>query len=295
MTDLVQELTDMVSKKSELQKKYFQKWKIEDSERDDLNVFLHFFVEEFHYGMDYIADAYLFMNAMVLEETQFFLRNNGYRYTTFDEVNKIVYANPDYMKRYMMGVSISDYIWITHIKMRRYFEENNNLFSGERYLEIGPGFGQYLVKAMLNCNFKEYFACDVSKTSVDGSNRFLRYRNLADKCTVLEKDFFQYTSDDKFDCIVMGEVLEHVEKPLEMLAKIHELLSEGGKAFITTVINAPTLDHIYLFRSIDEVLDIAKEAGFGIFDYMYAAEADVSLEKAMKRRQAVVIAMILER
>lgn len=295
MTDFAQKLIDIISQKSELQKKYFQKWAIEKSERNDLNLFLHFFVEEFHYDMEDIADAYLFMNAMVLEETQFFLRNGRYRYTSFDEVNKIVYDNPDYMKRYMMGVSISDYIWITHIKMRRYFEENSGLFSGERYLEIGPGFGQYLVKALLNCRFREFLACDVSKTSVDGSNRFLKYRNLADRCTVLEKNFFQYDSDDKFDCIVMGEVLEHVEQPLEMLSKIHELLSEGGKSFITTVINAPTLDHIYLFGSIDEVLGMAKEAGFKVFDYMYATEADVSLERAVKRKQAIVIAMILEK
>ena len=101
-------------------------------------------------------------------------------------------------------------------------------------MEIGPGFGQYLVKAILNCNFHDYSACDVSKTSVEGTNRFLNYRNLAEKCTVQEKNFFEYTSDEKFDCIVMGEVLEHVEEPMQMLRKINDLLEESGKAFITT-------------------------------------------------------------
>ena len=91
----------------------------------------------------------------------------------------------------------------------------------------------------------------------------------------------------------MGEVLEHVEKPLEMLEKIYELISEKGKAFITTVINAPTLDHIYLFRNIEEVLEIAKSAGFKVVDYFCSTAGDISIEKAIKKKQAINIAMIL--
>lgn len=295
MIDLVQMFIDKVSEKDELQNKYLKNWNVTDLERNELNTVLHFFIEEFHYDMNFIVDTYLFINNMVMEETYYFIRHGKYRFSTFAEVNKLVYNNPVYMEKYMMGLSISDYIWTNHIKMLRYFEENNKIFTGERYLEIGPGFGQYLVRALLNCNFKAYFACDISKTSVEGSNKFLRYRNLADKCFVEEKNFFEYTSEEKFDFIVMGEVLEHVETPLSMLKKIYELLEKGGKAFITTVINAPTLDHIYLFSNMEEVLELAQRGGFSIIDYTYATEGDVVLEKAVKKKQAINIAMILEK
>lgn len=292
--ELVKEFISQVSEKNELQKKYLESWKAEGEEKRELNTILHFFIRELGYDMSFITEAYLFINHMVMEETYFFIKNNRYRNSSFEEVNEIVYDNPKYMEKYMMGLSISDYIWINHIKILRYFEKNMGCFSG-RYLEIGPGFGQYLVKALINGCFVEYHACDISKISVDRSNRYLQYRSLAGKCKVEEKDFFQYDSESKFHCIVMGEVLEHVERPQEMLEKVYGLLEDGGKAFVTTVINAPAVDHISLFRSIEDVLDLARNAGFSIYDYIYATEGDIPLEKAVKKRQAVNIAMILEK
>ena len=292
---LVKKFTNNLVSKNELQKKYIANWKLSEQEINELNNVLEFFTEVYDNKCDveYIVDAYLFLNNAILEETYYFMVNGNYRNSTFKEVNDSVYANKEYMGRYMIGLSVSDYIWINHLKMIRYFEENIKLFSGDKYLEIGPGFGQYLSRAIANCNFNEYSACDVSETSVNGSNKYLEYKELGDKCKVTQKDFFDYASTDKFDCIVMGEVLEHVEKPLDMLLKLYELLSENGKAFITTAINAPTPDHIYLFRNVEEVLSIVKEAGFNVIDYAYYTAGDISFEKAVKKKQAISIALIL--
>lgn len=292
--DLTQQLVNKISEKDELQRKYLMNWKISASERNEFNSILHFFMEEFQYNMDYIADTYCFINQMVREETYYFIHHGKYRNSIFAEVNRLVYDNPEYMEKYMMGLAVSDYIWINHIKMLRYFEENLDRFEGTRYLEIGPGYGQYLIRALLGGKFEKYCACDISKTSVAGSNKFLKFRNLADRCMVEEKDFFEYNSEE-FDCIVMGEVLEHVEQPLLMLKKIYGLLHKEGKAFITTVINAPTLDHIFLFGNIEQVLNLANETGFRIVDYMCSTEGDIPLEKAIKRKQAINVAMILEK
>lgn len=293
--NLVEKFIDMVRQRDELQNKYFEKWQVSAQEKEKFNFILLFFVEECGYSMTDVVDSYVFINEMVREETYYFIKNAKYRNSTFTEVNKIVYDNPAYMEKYMMGLSISDYIWINHIKMLRYFEKNSSMFHGKRYLEIGPGLGQYLIKAIHNCKFDQYCACDISKTSVEKCNKYLAYRHLADQCTVIEKDFFQYTTDERFDCVVMGEVLAHVEQPEMMMKKICNLLTEGGTAFITTVINAPAVDHISLFGSIEQVLDLAKAAGFTVVDYMYATEGDISLDKAVKRRQAINIAMILQK
>lgn len=295
MNDLIEEFIDSISRKDALQGKYIKNWQATDSEKEELKIILQFFMMECHHDMEFIVDAYLFINNMVREETYYFIRHDKYRYSTFSEVDKLVYDNPEYMEKYMTGLAVSDCIWINHIKMLRFFEENSYMFTGGGYLEIGPGYGFYLVHALQKCNFSEYFACDVSKTSVDGCNGYLKYRGLSDRCTVIKKDFFQYGSDKKFDCIVMGEVLEHVENPMLMLKKIYELLSEEGKAFISTVINAPTLDHIFLFRSVEQVLDMIRNAGFDVVDYMCSTEGDIPMEKAVKRRQAINIAIIMKK
>lgn len=295
MKNLLKEFFEKVSENNIFHRNYLKNWEATDSEKRELNIILNFFVEVFHYSMDFIIEAYLFTNNMIMEETYYFIRNGRYRNSTFEEVNRLVYDNSDYMRKYMMGLSVSDYIWTGHLKLLRYFEENCGKFSGGGYLEIGPGFGQYLVKALLNCDFDRYYACDVSETSVDGSNKYLKYRELSDKCTVIKKDFFLFDSAEKFDCVVMGEVLEHVEQPLLMLRKIHEILSEGGKAFITTVINAPVVDHIYLFSNIEQVLTLVTDANFVIKDYICTTERNISIEAALKKKQIINIALILEK
>lgn len=293
MTDLMRTFIKKVSDKNGFQKKYLENWEATKSEKEELNTILYFFKDKLNYSIDAIAEAYLFINNMVMEETYYFIRNGKYRNSSFEEVNKIVYDNPEYMDKYMIGLSISDFIWINHIKMLRYFKENSKFFGGQRYLEIGPGFGQYLVKALSLCDFQAYDACDISKTSVDRSNKYLKYRGLSDKCTVEEKDFFQYNPNEKYDCIVMGEVLEHVEQPALMLKKIYELLNQNGKAFVTTVINAPAIDHITLFGNVEQVLALAKDARFKVIDYLCVSEGDIPLEKAIRRKNAINIAMIL--
>lgn len=107
------------------------------------------------------------------------------------------------------------------------------------------------------------------------------------------EDFFSYKDDEKFDCIVMGEVLEHVEEPERMLRKIRTLLKEDGISYISTVINAPAIDHIYLFSSVDEVLHMVEKCGFVVEEYLCTTENGVPLEKALKQKRGITIILKL--
>ena len=295
MNELTQTFIAKVIDRNELQRKYLDKWEATESEKQELDIILRFFLEELGYELDFIVNAYLFINQMAMEETYYFVQHGRYRNSSFEEVNKIVYDNSEYMEKYMIGLAISDYIWINHIKTLRYFVENINSFYGDRYLEIGPGFGQFLVKVLLYHKFKVYDACDVSKTSVNRCNKYLKYRGFSDRCVVVWKDFFEFSGSREYDCIVMGEVLEHVEQPALMLRKLHELLSQDGRSFVTTVINAPMIDHIALFESIEQVLTLVGEAGFTVLDYMCATEGDIPLQQAIIKKRAINIAMILKK
>lgn len=58
-----------------------------------------------------------------LEETKFFIESGTYRYSSFDEVKDKVYFNESYMKQYMIGLALSSFVWIAHIKVRKYFSQ----------------------------------------------------------------------------------------------------------------------------------------------------------------------------
>lgn len=297
MCRLVDQFVNMVSEKNHFQKKYLKKWDITEVEKKDFECLLNFYINQYHYTLEFLAESYLFLNTMMLEEQRYFLKHGDYRNHSFKEVNERVYQNQGYMERYMCGLSISDYLWIHHVKLIRYFKNCLDQFTGQSYLEIGPGFGQYLIKAIKENRFERYLAVDISPESVEKSRAYLQYCGIEceDRCKIVEKDFFEFASEVSFDCIVMGEVLEHVENPLEMLKRIYLLLNSGGSAFITTVINSPAVDHIYLFPTVNAVLDMVKEVGFDMEDFMCISAGDISIEKAEKIKWPINIGMVLKK
>ena len=72
------------------------------------------------------------------------------------------------------------------------------------------------------------------------------------------------------DWLVSVEVLEHLEDPVRFLRGLRALLNERGKAFVTTALNAPNADHIYLYRNAAEVCVQLDAAGFAIEQYFCA-------------------------
>lgn len=109
------------------------------------------------------------------------------------------------------------------------------------------------------------------------------------------EDFLEFDTKVKFDMIVMGEVLEHVENPEIMLKKINSLLTQTGKSYITTVINGPTIDHIYLFRTIEDVLIMMERCGLYVEDYYCTTANDIPLEKAIRKAMCINIALLLRK
>jgi len=291
---MVSEFIEMVSERNALQKKQLRRLDLSEEEIEEFEGVLCFLSDVYGCSLDFLAESYLFLVDMIKEEQYYFAVNGRYRNSTFAEVDREVYHNQNYMDKYMTGLALSDYIWKQHLKMIRFFEVVlREQGRGNNYLEIGPGFGQYLIRAVQARKFCRYFAVDVSPTSVQKCQAYLAYRGLKDICEVVIQDFFEFSSEQRYSFIVMGEVLEHVERPLDMLKKIYSLLEWNGQAYISTVINAPAIDHIYLFRNEEEVFDMISQAGFEIKNHICTAAGDIKTETAMKKSLPVNIAMIL--
>jgi hypothetical protein len=74
---------------------------------------------------------------------------------------------------------------------------------------------------------------------------------------------------------------------------MRDILADDGYAFLTTAINAPQPDHIYLFRNIDEVIEMFE--GFTIVDQVIVSANNYSLEKAVKKCAPLVVGFILQK
>ena len=51
---------------------------------------------------------------------------------------------------------------------------------------------------------------------------------------IVWSDFLKYETDKRFDLIIMGDILEHVSRPLDALNKAYELLDDNGILWLST-------------------------------------------------------------
>lgn len=263
-------------------------------EREDLGHYVRFCVEH-GIGLDRLSEAYRVISTDTLREQVHFRRHGRYRYSTFAEVADKVYFDDAYMSNYMYGLALTQFLWPNHLEISRFFHSSLAGAKGGRYLEVGPGHGAYFRAALRSGKFAECLGVDISPTSLEQTRALLESEpDNGTRWELLQSDFLAMApASARFDAIVMGEVLEHVEDPAAFLAKMYELANPGAFVFITTAINAPAVDHIFLYRSVGEVVAMAEGAGFRVVDMLATPYPGCTMETTVAQSLPINIALVL--
>ena len=124
------------------------------------------------YSVEKIIDGYVYLTGMTMEESKYFQEHGDYRYHSFDEVNRNMYADREKMTLCMLGLSLTEYLWETGLRIHRFYTGEIREAKGENYLEIGPGHGKYFWEAYGLGRFKKYVAVDISPTAIGGGGIF---------------------------------------------------------------------------------------------------------------------------
>ena len=218
--------------------------------------------------VEYLATSYLTIVEDTLEEQLYFNRHGHYRRSTFEAVADEVYFDREYMDRDMYGLAISTFLWPNHVAMARFFRASSPCEGRVGALEVGPGHGFLLLTALELGSFADCLAVDLSAASIDQTRSVVTHFHPDARVRFEQRDFLD--ADDlqpgSFDAIVMGEVLEHVEHPDVFLRRIAELASNDAFIFVTTCINAPAIDHIYLWRTTVELESMIASAGLTVVE-----------------------------
>lgn len=140
-----------------------------------------------------------------------------------------------------------------------YVKRLKELLKGENCLELGIGHG-YTTNT-----FSDFFN---SYKVLEGGPKIIdRFYELNPNTKVdVELVYFEdFETEEKFDAILMGYIMEHVDDPAEILNKYKHYLSDNGSIFIT-VPNGSALNRRFglkagYIKSLDEMSEFDYQCG----------------------------------
>jgi len=141
--------------------------------------------------------------------------------------------------------------------------------SGKRVLDLGCGFG--VISKLLSKKSEAVAGIDMLQGNIDIAKEFNSANNVYFVCSSAESLLTDF--DNKFQVIVLTEVLEHVENPYGLINDCYNLLEEGGYLIISTP-NAVGRVNV-LLNLVKGILGVEKEKrGFGTeTDHLYCWDA----------------------
>lgn len=148
-----------------------------------------------------------------------------------------------------------------------------------RIADFGCGHGSG-IWAMTQYNSEsKIVGYDYSETAIRKVRDF--FSDMAN-ISAYEMDFYEETVDEQYDFIFSSQVIEHIDDDEMFLRKIHDSLTENGRAFISTVYKKPWARYFYKnsrgqnvlepthvreYITVDDLLQKISSANLRVVDY----------------------------
>lgn len=131
--------------------------------------------------------------------------------------------------------TVTDYTLETQLSLEWAAKRISELVGKGSICELGIGFGE--CTHGLSRISSRHIIVEASEEVIDA----YKDKYPGEECTTIVKAFFEdFETDERFDCIIMGFILEHVNEPDNILRRFSNFLAPKGK-LIVTVPNAKSL------------------------------------------------------
>lgn len=200
-----------------------------------------------------------------------YLRSGSYRATSYEDVNRDVYSNADYMRSVYYPALLLSYVAAPNYRqILRHLDETLAAWreqSTTRVLEVAAGHAFLLLFALRELPSATGVATDISTAAQEIA------AGLA-TATAWGEGRFSYTLTDvlaadnplplEFDAAICCELLEHVPEPALFLRAIHARLRPNGRLFVSAAVRMESVDHLTLFESTEAVAKLLDAEGFDV-------------------------------
>ncbi len=172
-----------------------------------------------------------------------FIETNCYPVQLIDEINTLDRIEYDVTLIISCLLSFHRFTIIDEITNHKYISESS-LFIG-----IGPGLEIFLLKD----RFEKFEAYDTEISNFI-KNKF--NKNIYEKKFSYKKKLYKN--------IFAIEIIEHLEKPYELLSELFNSLDKDGIITLTTAKNIPQFDHLYNFENENDFLQNIEKIGLKV-------------------------------
>lgn len=247
---------------------------------------------------EYLAKTYLWYTKTIRIEEMYFAKEGRYRYFDFDEVYQNVYGRDDYMINYAVGLGMTQIFWENHFNIFKFFLDKfipkvKNFKNGA---EIGVGHGLFHSEFLRGCPNMRSKLIDISPSSLDITQRMIKATGLDPTRTEpiecdIQKDI--PVDNGSLDALLMGELIEHIEKGQMVMAGMVKKMKPNGYCFFSTAANSPAEDHILLFRSVKDIRDFIDECGWKIIEEQLGTVKNMTVKEAEEGGHNINYAAVL--
>jgi 2-polyprenyl-3-methyl-5-hydroxy-6-metoxy-1,4-benzoquinol methylase len=218
--------------------------------------------------IDEVVGGLQFHSMEFLKRQIQFAKTGHYQSSDAEKIYREIYQMDEKMRRYLDGLLLSYIAWPNHYRMLKWYRDAY-LQQGPfgRCLEIGPGHGFLALAQLRASDDNSLTALDISPHSVDYTRRVLEAHAISPSRYDVRVANAQTNLDTHiafFDRIVLAEVLEHVAEPARIIRSLVEHAHRQTLFFVTTVVNVEAPDHIYLFRTLQEVRGLLDDCGLTV-------------------------------
>ncbi len=246
-------------------------------------------------GLQAAIDAYVVFSTEVLFAQAKYEQDSHYEHETHAQCNEALYSRRDRMDDYLWGVFITNFAWTHHFEISLFYEDRffPKLTTATQIYELAPGhggWGLWLLDSLPKAQLK---GIDISPSSIAIASSLADAAGLQNRVEYLLSDVLQYKSEPQVaDACVCNFLIEHLEHPEDLFAKIYDLLKPGAVAFVSGAVTAAQEDHIYEYKSEGEVVAMAESEGFRLLELLSLASPKMLPNARYMPRS---IAMILKK
>lgn len=232
-----------------------------------------------------------------------FVRNQTYAYQNFEQVNTEVYQNETYMEQTYYPALLFSYLFSSNYFeiLRIFYQEFIPLAQKKqgKACEIGIGHGLLSSLLLKHSPHLQGIGMDISPVAKKVTAQVNQYFGIT-QIPVFVEDATQNISQKNNAVMICAEVLEHLPNPKRLLDNIYNSLDKEGLFFLTASINMESVDHLYLFQSDEEVVQMVETTGFKVLQKKVAFltaqnyRHDSTLQqRLMKRKNPCTAVLIL--